>query len=1114
MSKSFYESVRYSTQESHVQEAYNNAFKLFFNIPVVERKHQCDGYFETKTSDNKEISVLIEYKYDIHMKDRVQRSKVVAQCLGYLKQFEQSGEKLPKLVFIGDINECCIIHTNDLLKLLDLDNVDWSVAPSSIGDKNIDLVFNIAKDISPWVYDVNEDFKFQDVADKITDLCNNVSRKLHITEKNIEKVYNLFCDRVLKDKKKVQANDLVSTFIGTMLDSEHYYQHPRKKNILIANDKQVAINGDEFELFMQMHSTEYSPKEKRIMTAISDRLIEDTNRRNKGEFYTPTLFVDYAHSMIEKELGSHWKENYVVWDCCYDDETEFMSDSGWKLIKDYKIGDKVLQFNEDRSAEFVEPLRYIDQAYKDQWVCLKGSQIDVRCTKDHHFVVTYDHKRHPGFMKIKAIDLYNKQLSVNNLHVNVPKSFYYNGDVHVDEFILRLAVAINADGTYCPNQTLTNNKNRTSRNTRFTENDTSVRDVYCVAIKKDRKIERLKWLLSEANINYKESHYNQGVQFTFHFPFNPKRFPVEWYHLDATSKAIFLDEIYYWDGSIGEHYINNKKYIGKRWYSAKLDDANLVSFLIASSNKGCRHSITHANSKVYSDISETAITDCKISPRNKNIVWSLEDPKEDDRCYCFEVPSGMLVVKRHGKIYVSSNCCGTKNLTRDYRFKELYCSTLEQAELDISRNYNKEATSFQFDFLNDSLDDLKVKAPGLLEVFELNKPIVFFLNPPYGTTSSFKGLATVGVSRTAISNHIKLKEFIAQFLYRIYLLQSRFNITNVKICIFHNPKWLCGQNYKNFRKIFFGQFEYLSGCLFRASEFANVSSQWGICFSIFNSCKLSDNSIFKHTLIESTQDYSIKEVGTKLLYNNDNHMFSVAKFVERNRKTNANVLAVLMCPGNDVQNNGSTFINSNCSYNAGGSHFITESNYEDCVSVLAARNLISTNWVIDKDEYMQPNENTPEYKQYIKDAIVYTIFGNQKSYRGENGSKNEFFWMSKQEMLDLAEEYNNDYTYEDALNSEERFVYLKLQEIKNDLSYEAKAVLDKATDLIKSSFKYRELFNESHPEYQINNWDCGFYQIKALLKEFMPDDLKEFRALYKQLADKMRPMIYELGFLK
>lgn len=773
MAKSnFFEKISCSTQESQVQETYNEMFKSVFKINTVDRKCQCDGYIDTRFDDT-DISMLIEYKYDIRMKDKIERARVIAQCVGYLHKFEESGMALPKLVFIGDINECMIIHTNDLIKFLDLDCVNWDIAPCNLGQEN-NLIMPIVKSINPWVYDVDNNFKFDDIANKIISLCKGINQQVHITEKNIEKIFNNFCKRVLKNSNNMSANDLVAVFIGAMLDQEHYYKHPTKKNTLIANGTNIAINGDEYDAFMNQHSTDYSPKEKRIMTAISDRLIEDTNRRNKGEFYTPTLFVDYAHKMIEKELGSHWKENYVVWDCC----------------------------------------------------------------------------------------------------------------------------------------------------------------------------------------------------------------------------------------------------------------------------------------------------------------------------------------------------CGTKNLTRDYRFKELYCSTLEQAELDISKNYNKEATSFQFDFLNDSLDDLKVKAPGLIETFELNKPICFFINPPYGTTTSFKGLATVGVSRTVISNHIKLKEFITQFLYRIYLLQSQFNITNVKICIFHNPKWLCGQNYKNFRKVFFENFEYLSGCMFRASEFANVSSSWGICFSIFNSCKSSDNSIFKHTLIESTPDYSIREVGDKLLYNNDNHVFSVAKFVERNRKTSANVLAVLMCPGNDVQNNGATFINSNCSYNAGGSHFITESNYEDCVSVLAARNLISTNWVIDKDEYMQPNENAPEYKQYIKDAVVYTIFGNQKSYRGENGYNNEFFWMSKQEMLDLAEKYNNDYTYEDALNSEERFVYLKLQEIKDDLSLEAKAVLDKAIDLVKSSFQYREMFNESHPEYQVNNWDCGFYQIKELLKEFMPNELKTFRTLHKQLGDKIRQQVYELGFLK
>ena len=39
-------------------------------------------------------------------------------------------------------------------------------------------------------------------------------------------------------------------------------------------------------------------------------------------------------------------------------------------------------------------------------------------------------------------------------------------------------------------------------------------------------------------------------------------------------------------------------------------------------------------------------------------------------------------------------------------------------------------------------------------------------------------------------------------------------------------------------------------------------------------------------------------------------------------------------------------------------------------------------------------------------------------------------------------------------------------------------------------------------------------QIKAVLKEYFAEDLKEFQELYKILADKMRPMVYELGFLK
>lgn len=806
----FYTQIKSAVIEREVEDVYNKGISLYFTDDI-KHPFACDGLIETKTESNKILKLIIEYKLDETLTSKVVRAKVIAQVLFYLKRFENDGMILPNVCLIGDINECFCFHTNDILSYLDED-VDWSLAPSSAGNCT-DLVMKIAEDenINPYIFDIDENFSFKDVAEKIKSLADNVQRYVRVTEHNISNIFDYFCKKVVKDVKKIQPNDLVAIFMGAITDADEYYQHPTKKNVLVCKGgKQIAIKGDGFKSFFSYFNRNYTPQEKNKFAEISDRLIEDTNRRNKGEFYTPTLFVDYAHKMIAEQFGEDWKEKYVVWD----------------------------------------------------------------------------------------------------------------------------------------------------------------------------------------------------------------------------------------------------------------------------------------------------------------------------------------------------NCSGTKNLTRDYYFKELYCSTLENAELAISDRYNREGVSFQFDFLNDSLDKLP---QGLKSALEENKPIIFFLNPPYATTCNFgdKNKAEEG-NDTIINDVMKEKgmkrcsdNLYAQFLYRIMLIKEQYNLTNIHIALFSPTLFLTGSSFESFRNVFFKEFAFNGGVQFKASHFADVADNWGISFSIWNCGKNTNNNDFNYKLIDNIDD-EIGVVGSKVVYNIDGQKTAslwAKEDVKKNKTEDAPQMTSGInykpnkdgCRGNLVKNalgfyyNNSNNVDKNAQnvgmftscFSSGTGCSILPINFDKCTALFSARKLIEKNWVNSKDEYLAPNEEHDKYQEFVNDSIVYSLFhsaSNQSSLRQVEYKdklwdiKNEFFFMSKNDIMRLANDYGFDFTFNDANVSNERYVYTKLQGI--ELSQEAKAVLNMAIDLVNASFKYREMFDEEHPEYQIMNWDASYYQLKAMWKEYMPEALKEFNELYKKLADKMRPMVYELGFLK
>lgn len=809
----FYNEIVNATIERQVEDVYNKGLGIYFKESPISYPFACDGYMEYKTDNDKDLRLLIEYKFDKNFESAMDRAKTILQSIYYVKQFELTGRELPNVILIADKNECFIIHTNNIIKYLDYD-IDWAIAPSTASDKYIDLCIEISNDEdvrNAFVYSVNEEFSFKVVADKIKDFADNVKRYVHITEDNIVSIFDTFTKKVLGNATAVTPNDLVGLFVGIISNDVNYYVHPNRKTILVTPYGDIKIKSDGYNAFISNFSRNYTPIEKRKFTEISDRLIEDTNRRNKGEFYTPKLFVDYAHKMIEQYLGADWKERFVVWD----------------------------------------------------------------------------------------------------------------------------------------------------------------------------------------------------------------------------------------------------------------------------------------------------------------------------------------------------NCCGTKNLTKDYNFAELYCSTLEKAELEMSAKYNANAYSFQFDFLNDSLDNIPM---GLKNALEQNKPIVFLINPPYATSASGNGKdGKNGVSATMVYNQMLSyigscsQNLYAQFLYRILMIKEQYNLTNLFVGLFSPTLYLAGSSWKKFRTKWFENFSFTDGCTFKASHFADCADNWGIAFSFWTNGICKDKENFIHTLID-VEDNHIVELGKKTIYNVDYsisasdwlrvenkesklkkivypHLSSAIKVAEKQNQTLLEgSFGSICCLGNNVNKNTSgvaIFSSIQTQGTASISNSITKDNFHKCTTLFTARKLVENTWINSKDEYIAPNEGHESWNTFVADSVVYSLFhsaSNQSSlrqidYKGSKWDiKNEFFFMSREQMMNLANE--NDDMYNDCSVSDDRFVYRWLVEHREELSPMAKNVLDMAIELVEKSMKYRTIFNEDNEQYQINNWDCGWYQIKAMLKAYMPNDLKEFNDLYKEFANQLRPMVYELGFLK
>jgi hypothetical protein len=510
--------------------------------------------------------------------------------------------------------------------------------------------------------------------------------------------------------------------------------------------------------------------------------------------------------------------------------------------------------------------------------------------------------------------------------------------------------------------------------------------------------------------------------------------------------------------------------------------------------------------------------------------------------------------------YVIWDCAwGTGNLTKHHQYKELYVSTLEQCDIDTAAQMgiNPEATKFQFDFLNDDLDKLP---EGLKMALSGGKPLVFFFNPPFGTAGKTDKTDAenhkAGIAKTKMNLLMQMEKWgdasqqlYTQFLYRIWLIRKTYKLSNVVVGFYSMPMFLSGSSFEGFRKQFLPVFGFETGFLVKANTFSNVSDNWAISFSVFTSTPKENKDTFCFGLYKS-DEINLSFISEKTVYNTDGatpasfwlrqpivgiksedipqltSAISVKSDGSGRGRGFSHGLGYMHNDSNRVYQNAQLVGLYTSAFSGGNGVPLNSSNIRRSICLFSARRMIESNWMNWSDEYLAPNESHLSWGKFCNDAIVYSLFNtksNQSSmrhfeYKGKDWSiKNEFFWLSRKEMMELAEQHYFDEMYQDARFDKDRYLFSLLfgdQNLYNQLSLDAKVVLDAATMLVKKSFELRKLSHQEHPEWHLQTWDAGWYQTKLVLKEYFKDDLSEFSSLYKQLENRMRPLVYELGFLR
>lgn len=352
---------------------------------------------------------------------------------------------------------------------------------------------------------------------------------------------------------------------------------------------------------------------------------------------------------------------------CYSEDTDVLTPSGWRKLIDMEVGDSVYQYNPNTDELEKTVVRdtvkkpYTGQVYKfgdrqNQCVVTPNHEMIIKRQKNKtqwevDRVKAKDFRSHSAIKVPRVAKLKKMKNQIDNLSP-----------------LERLFIAIQADGTRCYNYYANGERFFRGANGGYT---------HSIRIKKQRKIDRLREILSICDVKYTENYLSDGDTCVFYLYLNDydtdfKDFS-EW--IDLTNKSSnwcfeFVEELLHWDGSLKQ-----KSYFSK--IKSNVDFCQHVGLLagLYSSTSFSVDERPGFSTKYRVSFSNGKNNWCYTTNMAKEIV------NYDGLVSCITVDSGAILTRRNGKTFIAGNCI--HNSAYERLLEELGLSDIFEKNLEL-----------------------------------------------------------------------------------------------------------------------------------------------------------------------------------------------------------------------------------------------------------------------------------------------------------------------------------------------------------------------------------------------------------------------------------------------